>query len=424
MRFIKFFLSFEVFFVLWLFSYQYKNAFELLKTYDISILLTFLVVPWGAIIYVSNKSKALKIFDPAVGAFLVLTVWFVVSSFLSPSQFYKTQKILCFGFYTIPTFLIGYGVFAQEDRRVERLMRVFFIFSMVIVGECFHVFFKNGIKTLPDILGTNYLTTGQTLGVGTLVLATGSLFCFFGALSNQKGKCNQEDKRIQGIVWGSVLIPIMCSCLFVYALINLGARGPVLACSIGLVVLYAGLGFFRSFSKSMIHLGVFLVFFAIFYSLLNDFFHQTGAHFFKRLTPVLDPSAIDGSLHERFAYYQSAFRAFLENPLMGLGLGAWPLFHGLGDISLHPHNIFLEVAAETGIIGVLLFLSLLFVCLKKVKFSYFFSKFHLTSVLLITLFSFLNALKTGDLHDNILFFFFLSLCAGISQKSKTSLVTG
>jgi hypothetical protein len=89
----------------------------------------------------------------------------------------------------------------------------------------------------------------------------------------------------------------------------------------------------------------------------------------------------------------------------------------LGDISLHPHNIFLEVLSETGIIGFVLFVAFLYCVFKRFNLVSLLSSPERTSLALLTIFSFLNAQKTGDLHDNLLLFVTLSLCAAIKKDS-------
>jgi O-antigen ligase len=133
------------------------------------------------------------------------------------------------------------------------------------------------------------------------------------------------------------------------------------------------------------------------------------------MVPLLNSIQTDGPTMERLEFYGSALKAFWENPLIGLGFGGWPMYHGLGDVSYHPHNIFLEIMAETGTVGLLFFLAFLFVCLKGLKLNNIRSNLSLRMFCLIALFAFINACKTGDLHDNILLFFSLSLVAGLKK---------
>ena len=53
-----------------------------------------------------------------------------------------------------------------------------------------------------------------------------------------------------------------------------------------------------------------------------------------------------------------AIKEFLDNPVIGVGTG-----NSVGGIGF-PHNVFVEVAAEFGLVGLLLFLTLCFVVVR------------------------------------------------------------
>lgn len=81
----------------------------------------------------------------------------------------------------------------------------------------------------------------------------------------------------------------------------------------------------------------------------------------KRLESL---NADDSSIQARLSYWENAITIIKHNPLLGIGLGNWrvesiPLEHTSGVIlSLHTHNDFLELAAETGIINGILYCSI------------------------------------------------------------------
>ncbi len=404
MSLINFLFSFESFFVLWLFSYQYKNAFEIFTSPDITVLLTFILIPWGFFLYRKDKTRP-NLRDPAVLVFLGLSLWFIASSFWSPSHAYKLQKTLCYTLYTIPGFAMGSLIISKDPERIKRLIGAFFVFSMGVLAESYRVFLSNGLVTISDILNTNYLVTGQTLGVGLLILIPYSYLLF----RSNKGLSIDFSSTI----W---LWMLFLSSLFFYVLINLGGRGPILATVIALILFYGVKCWQDSLPKSAIHFGVWALLWTLSYFILNGLFDHTHSHFGQRIAPLLT-GQIDEAVNERFTYYQSAIQAFLHHPFIGVGFGGWPISHGLEDISLHPHNIFLEILCETGLIGFILFLSLLYSVFRNLKFHLIFSTPERTSIALLTLFSFINAQKTGDLHDNLLLFFTLSLWIGLKKSN-------
>ncbi len=103
------------------------------------------------------------------------------------------------------------------------------------------------------------------------------------------------------------------------------------------------------------------------------------------LSAKLNPLSIDTSLlerfaslqdvdkagHDRFVIWQPAWRLFLEHPLFGIGLGSYylaiPPYLHLEDFSAqyYVHNDYLQIALETGLPGLLLFLSLYIFALRQ-----------------------------------------------------------
>ena len=68
------------------------------------------------------------------------------------------------------------------------------------------------------------------------------------------------------------------------------------------------------------------------------------------------------SLLDRANLWRLAFELWNENPIFGVGLAGFPVNAGIGDtLGIYPHNIILELASETGIFGLFLFLA--FVCM-------------------------------------------------------------
>ena len=68
-----------------------------------------------------------------------------------------------------------------------------------------------------------------------------------------------------------------------------------------------------------------------------------------------------GSIGSRFSYYIEAINLWRENWFIGLGLGSWENYV---PGHKYPHNLFLEILAETGLIGFLL-MSFLLLWLKQ-----------------------------------------------------------
>jgi len=89
----------------------------------------------------------------------------------------------------------------------------------------------------------------------------------------------------------------------------------------------------------------------------------------SRVSQITD--AKDASINARLLYWDIAFQMIKEKPLMGIGLGNWllesiPYERTISNdeiVSGHPHNDFLEIAAETGVLNGLIYFSLFIVAL-------------------------------------------------------------
>ena len=72
----------------------------------------------------------------------------------------------------------------------------------------------------------------------------------------------------------------------------------------------------------------------------------------------------DASINARLTYWDNALQIIKENPILGIGLGNWKIDAMPYEktqvnnliISDHPHNDFLEIAAETGVLNSLVYL--------------------------------------------------------------------
>ena len=89
------------------------------------------------------------------------------------------------------------------------------------------------------------------------------------------------------------------------------------------------------------------------------------------------------SVYMRIVQWQEAIRNFVENPFLGIGMG------NFDSIAPFPHNIILEVAAEFGILGLFIFISLCYTVVRKATVflkNKQLSKSHMLMRLLLVLF--------------------------------------
>lgn len=139
------------------------------------------------------------------------------------------------------------------------------------------------------------------------------------------------------------------------------------------------LGFFlKKTSVKKILLGLFFViFFLIFPFLFTDYEERLMHNIYFNIT------SFDYDNNQYLSLFTTAFKMFLENPLIGLGPNNFrlacsePIFNiSVYSCSTHPHNILLQLLSEIGLVGTILvylfFISIIFKAFKELSKSKFY----------------------------------------------------
>jgi len=278
------------------------------------------------------------------------------------------------------------------------------LFAVVIMLSGLGTYFSAPLE-LSNLFDTTYLVTGQTLGAGLILLVVN--FYLKPHLSKD------------WILKASIFLNLALMVGFVFVGLHLGGRGPVLSMMLALFI-FLGLAYANG-AIDIAHrkyIGFILASFICIISALKLTIGLNSIPFFQRMASAFSPHKFDESLALRLSYYKSALKCFLGHPLKGIGLGGWPAYYGLSDVEWHPHNIILEIASETGIFGILsmsLFFSYVFWQFIR---QYSFKNSLSTSTLLLLVFAGFNALKSGDINDNILLFTVMGLFSALNTKVK------
>ena len=118
----------------------------------------------------------------------------------------------------------------------------------------------------------------------------------------------------------------------------------------------------------------------------------------KRIIPsmIFDQS----SIQIRIQYYHDAIESFKKNPLIGKGVGMFSYEHG--SRGAYPHNIFLEIAAEYGLIGIIIFwpflIYLFYLALRLIKNIPLKHSFLIIPLWFLIIFS--DAMVSGSIANN------------------------
>jgi O-antigen ligase/polysaccharide polymerase Wzy-like membrane protein len=117
-----------------------------------------------------------------------------------------------------------------------------------------------------------------------------------------------------------------------------------------------------------------------------------------------------GTIEQRLSFYNSALDAFVAHPVLGLGAGGWSTFYSMNRVPTFPHSFVLEVAAEQGLVGLLLLTVLLGLLFRRAKALAWQPQFAFLFPVL--LFGVIINLFTGDLEDRSMWFWSGTVLAG------------
>jgi O-antigen ligase len=211
-----------------------------------------------------------------------------------------------------------------------------------------------------------------------------------------------------------------------WAALSAGARGPVLA------LILAFLFFFALSARGFPRLRInrFALQLAVVMFVVVIIFAAVGQDLFSTLMFRSQILVTEGgtSVATRLDLYRTAIKLWADSPIWGRGTGQFAVAVAGEDIRLYPHNIVLELGAETGIIGVLGFVTMIglaftkgFICLHSEK---GFAKIVARYLLVAGCFALLNAMVSGDINDNRILFTLVGLLTATSRFSNDEVERG
>lgn len=391
---------YEFLFALFLCSYQFKNAAFIPAGLDLTIVTALILLPYTIAIMIVKRrhlsSQGSSWFSLAFALYAVLSLQW------GYAEFFITQKTMIFTIFTIPALLIARYIIARESNRLRNFFYSVLFLATLTTAEAYRVLFTSPADIV-TLLGNNYLVAGKTLGLGIL-LALGLV---------------DSSKK-----WFNYIVVICISAMFVVSF-YLGGRGPVISLIIA-IMLWAWISYRKADYIKPVPIVLFVISSCGFWLLLNFKAMIEQSVLIKRMGEIVTADGtIDQSIILRWEYYQSAWQAFIEHPLQGIGLGSWPQYFGMGDVYWHPHNMLLEILSELGVIGLTLFSATIWEMQRQINWREVKLSPTVISLSAALLFSIMNAIKSGDLNDNAALFVMFGLLAGVLTREmydKTSTI--
>ncbi len=272
-----------------------------------------------------------------------LGLYMLAASFWSPNLEYGLHKTLLYFIFNL-----GLPLVILHQVRTPRLMRSLilfvFIFSLILGTHALLISLNNVTSlTEMDLYGADItiedpavemaIGLGRRAGLG--LLAGLALFAL------------DRTHKYRALLALALLF-------LAFIIVKSGSRAALAGSVFGIMV-FLSLTLNRRAIMQML-----MVIFALasLYALATRFSDGLIAYRWER-------STIERDTETRLAMSRHAIGVFFDHPLRGGGTGGWgTVFFGPG-INMYPHNIFAEISAELGVIGMSLFIVFLTQAIKK-----------------------------------------------------------
>lgn len=329
---------------LMVFFFKYTEVFRPIQSeVDLTAaLFVLLILAWGAIIVQRDYKK--NTFSPLLLPPLFLLGWLLFTLLYSLDLGYGWFKTLYYLPTTAVAFLVGYFVIAPDDRRVRN------VFLWLVIFACFLSYINIESYYLDRGLAkywvsadldrwSSYIDRSLVIvSAATVIIAllfNRSSFSFFYV----------KFLRIRYVC-------ILLLSLFFLGILHGGARQgfvlflamPLLAYFVFYISKHSTQKLYFSFMLLFFSLGIFLFFY---YSIENIF----QVSIYRR---TIDDIEYYGFSPARAKLWMFSWMLVKEEPLTGVGFGGFREAGGSYGFFEYPHNLFIEVWLELGLLGLLI----------------------------------------------------------------------
>ena len=403
----------EAILALFLTSGAFKT-FGLLRSvssvFDITVLLGVFCLL--GILYKIQKTGEKQVAFPKTLLFLFVSILIISSlSFTySSAKIYGTEKL--FKLLTLTTFSFVAPFFlVKTTESFQRFLKVFLVIGILMFVDVLIRGLNARFIGFYSALGANYLMFGRIEGFAIIA-------CMFYFLIN-------SNSTLKKVAYFTTTIS------FLFSLLLSASRGPLISLivSIAFLSLYSIAIFVANRGKNTTErvyaaktINITLTF-VIIIIVLVSFFGDYFATLFYRFAMI--QQGIEESLVVRLSMYNKAIEVLLSFPknLIGIGLGGYSVLYTGVDSKMYPHNIFLEIASESGIFALLAFVVLVsIVVLQVVKEIRSADSILLKStkmtIMGLFIYMLINASFSLDINDNRLLFTVMSLVFSVGEAKK------
>ncbi|RXS15622.1 O-antigen ligase family protein [Staphylococcus saprophyticus] len=396
----KLIFSKEILFVLFLYAGFYKSVVPFSGAIDITIVLLFASI--SITLYDTIKDGYLyKQSLISIIIFIFFIVYIFTSYFYSPSANSLTKSLhfsLTSGWAFIGSFLI-----IKSNNSFNKVFKGIIILALISSIFALKEYFNNTIHTQLNVFGSDYLALGRLLGISILILLANIL-----------------------LIKQSITNKIFTSMTTLFLLLTLivsGGRAPLLFLIITILIF---LLFQVNLNNKTLKYNKLLPSFIVFLITVVLIFFKSNLAIFEtfktRLLFLTTQSGGGASASGRIDRFKIAFHMFKDSPIYGKGIDSFSKYYGMAND--YPHNIFLEIAAELGIIGILIFSIILIYSLYNLHLNFQKDKQNKLlcwKILLIFIYTLLNANISGDIIGNRMLFASLGFMIAFSNIYRHNL---
>ncbi len=376
-----------------LFGYEYdgKESSSIYVIYNIILFLLSLLYFVNSLIIKKEKYSINQILILIIP--VIFTFNFLISVLFSNINQSGLTYFLYFILWGVPGII--FGVYLSKNNRLQNLEKfteiIMLIFSFGIIISSIDSL-TNGTRL--DIAGASYQTAGY---ISALAFGINVYYLIYGKKHTRFNFATTKIYR----VFCFILLPLQ-----VVGVFNSGGRGAIVLLITYIIYLSCTLIRNKISLKLLIKyflslIGILIIISLLFPKLLKI---PTFESSFNRVFAYISTDGIDWSgTSGRDVVYGNALNWISESPLFGYGI--FGMFNALG---YYPHNIFLEVLLQGGIIYLIIAMALLYGAIYKLfKIIKTDSRFRV--IFIISLYSGVMLMFSGTYLNTTIFWFCFSI---------------
>jgi len=382
----------EVFFALFLFSGVFKESLGI----SVDLAAVFLILTAISILMRLFKNPQIsKVFILPVTIYLIFIGLIFLSFFYTPNLALTQDKTVKLVLLTTPAFIFPFFLFKTKQSLTRFLISISSIATVMALFSLPMIFQRGSEISFVGFNDGNYLGLARVGGIGLVILL------FLGVL-------NENLKKYRLIFLASIAVVLI-------SLLGSGGRMPIIAVPIALFLTVVSsikikngeIKYPKYYNKIAVIFGVLFV--PLIWAYQKGYFNSV----IFRFEVLLNSSGGGASASARTDRFNAAIELWKGNFLIGNGFGSFGEYYGSNIVHDYPHNLFLELLSELGLVGLLVFGALLLVALirfiKLGKMKDIRNNNLYVTVAIAFLVIFINSMVSGDINGNRIMLTFVSI---------------